>query len=200
MIRFRCACGKRVKVSASAAGRRVRCPSCGKEQRAPRPRPSRRVPDSARPGVPVAEVVAEVPQTPASAVSPPGEADGPEPAGGLAALAHAVKTNGGPAARRDFRGGAPNRAKQQDLPTTAQLIARRTGAVTDGRKYFLIGIGAALGLILIVVMLAVLAGRGGPESPSAAPADAPPAGQTARRGAGSPGELFPNVPPEGRSE
>ncbi|MGB2974843.1 MAG: hypothetical protein WBD18_02240, partial [Phycisphaerae bacterium] len=35
MIRFRCVCGKRVKVPASAAGKRIRCPFCGREQQAP---------------------------------------------------------------------------------------------------------------------------------------------------------------------
>lgn len=187
MIRFKCACGKRVKVPTSAAGKRVRCPFCGKEQR---------VPDGGTPrsDVPVADVVA----------GPPGAPAGESPAAhGLVALAQAVKANGGAKeTHRNPVASVRNRAKQQDLPTSAQLIARRTGAVADHRKYFLIGVGVAIGLLAAAVMLSLLMG-GGSSKPQPTPTDAAkvqPSGETARRGAGAPGEMFKNVPFEKPSE
>ena len=186
MIRFRCVCGKRVKVPASAAGKRIRCPFCGREQQAP-------ARGAARQAFPVAEVVATPPE------SPPGL-----PAGeGLAALAQAVRANGGATTdRRDPLATVRGRVRQQNLPTSAQLIARRTGTVADNRKYFLIGIGVGIGLLLVVVMLALVTGGGGGE-PGPAPTDAAkvqPGSETARRGAGTPGELFGNVPFEKPAE
>ena len=38
MIRFHCRCGKRIKVPADVAGKRVRCPFCGRTVQAPRAR------------------------------------------------------------------------------------------------------------------------------------------------------------------
>jgi hypothetical protein len=185
VIRFKCACGKRVKVPTSAAGKRVRCPFCGKEQRVP----ERGAPRS---DIPVAEVVA----------GPPGAPAEPPAAQGLAALAQAVKANGGAKeTRRNPVASVRDRAKQQDLPTSAQLIARRTGAIADHRKYFLIGIGVAAGLMLAILVIALLtSGGGGPEPVPAGGTETPPAGDTAHRRGSAAGELFKNVPFEKPSD
>ena len=178
MIRFHCRCGKRVKVPVDAAGKRVRCPFCGRTVRAPRAR------EDTTPGLeaPVGEVLSE----------PADEAPERGGATGLEALAQAVRANGGakPADRSPLA-AARAKAKKQELPTSAQLIIRRVGAHPNQKKAILVGVVAAVVLVALVIGLSALMAHWSGESEKKPASQAAPA-TTGRRS--SPGELFKNVP------
>ena len=112
---------------------------------------------------------------------------------GLEALAQAVRANGSakPADRRPLA-AARQKAKKQELPTSAQLISRRVGAKPNHNKAILVGIVAAVVLFALVMGLSALMARSSGESEKK-PADqsAPPAA-TGRPG--QPGEMFKNIP------
>jgi len=180
VIRFNCRCGKRIKVPADVAGKRVRCPFCGRTVEAPRAR------EDTTPGleVPVAEVVS-------------GSADEASERGGatgLEALAQAVRTNGG--ARNPSRSplaAARQKVKKQELPTSAQLISRRVGAQPNHNKAVLIGVLAAVVLFALAIGLSALMGHSSGDSEKKPADQATPTNTSGPRG-GTPGELFKNVP------
>jgi len=182
VIRFNCRCGKRIKVPADVAGKRVRCPFCGRTVQAPRAR------EDTTPGL----------EAPAAAVVSGSADEAPERGGatGLEALAQAVRANGSdkPADDRSPLAAARQKAKKQELPTSAQLISRRVGAHPNQKKAVLIGVIAAVVLFALVIGLSVLMAHWSRESEKK-PADqaAPPAATGLR---GPPGDLFKNVPPE----
>ncbi|MBE3071013.1 MAG: hypothetical protein IMZ66_12330, partial [Planctomycetes bacterium] len=108
MIRFYCACGKRLKVDDALAGRPVQCPDCGAAARAPQADPEvlsgpealvaaiKGTAGPAEDDIPVAEVVAGPADGVAADDSPPARAAAPE-AAHLDALARAAAA--APAAR-----------------------------------------------------------------------------------------------------
>ena len=177
MIRFNCRCGKRIKVPADVAGKRVRCPFCGRTVRVPRAR------EDTTPGLeaPVAAVVS----------GPVGEAPERGGATGLEALAQVVRANGAKPADRSPLAAARAKAKKQELPTSAQLIIRRVGAHPNQKKAVLVGVLAAVVLFALVIGLSALMAHWSGESEKKPASQAAPA-TTGRRS--SPGELFKNVP------
>ena len=179
MIRFNCRCGKRIKVPADVAGKRVRCPFCGRTVQAPRAR------EDTTPGLeaPVAEVLS----------GPENEAPERGGATGLEALARAVRANGGakPADQSPLA-AARAKAKKQELPTSAQLISRRVGASPHHNKAVLIGVLAAVVLFALVIGLSVLMAHSSGDSEKKPADQAAPTAATARRG--PPGDLFKDVP------
>jgi len=179
VIRFNCRCGKRIKVPADVAGKRVRCPFCGRTVRAPRAR------EDTTPGleVPVAAVVSGA----------AGEAPERGGATGLEALAQAVRANGGtkPADRSPLA-AARAKAKKQELPTSAQLISRRVGTNPNQKKAILVGVIAAVVLFALVIGLSALMAHWSGESEKKPADQAAPTATTGRRG--PPGDLFKNVP------
>ena len=181
MIRFNCRCGKRIKVPADVAGKRVRCPFCGRTVQAPRAR------EDVTPGLeaPVAEGVS----------GPADEAPERGGATGLEALAQAVRANGGdkPADRSPLA-AARQKAKKQELPTSAQLISRRVGATPNHNKAVLIGVIVAVVLFALVIGLSALMAHWSGESEKKPGDQAASPATTGRHG--PPGDLFKNVPPE----
>ena len=181
MIRFNCRCGKRVKVPADVAGKRVRCPFCGRTVQAPRAR------EDTTPGL----------EASAAAVvsGPAGEAPERGGAPGLEALAQAVRANGGakPADRSPLA-AVRAKAERQELPTSAQLISRRVGTIPTHNKAVLIGVIAAVVLFALVIGLSALMAHSSGESGKKPADQAAPTAATGRRG--TPGEMFKNVPPE----
>jgi len=179
VIRFNCRCGKRVKVPVDVAGKRVRCPFCGRTVQAPRAR------EDTTPGL-------EAPA--AAAVSGPAD-EAPERGGatGLEALAQAVRANGSanPADRSPLA-AARQKVKKQELPTSAQLLSQRVGAHPNQKKAILIGIVAAVVLFALVIGLSALMAHSSGESEKKAADQAAPPATTGRRG--PPGDLFKNVP------
>jgi hypothetical protein len=180
VIRFNCRCGKRIKVPADVAGKRVRCPFCGRTVEAPRAR------EDATPGleIPVAEVIS----------GPADEAAEQGGATGLEALAQAVRTNGG--AKNPSRSplaAAHQKVKKQELPTSAQLISRRVGARPNQKKAVLIGVIAAVVLFGLVIGLSALLAHSSGDSEKK-PADQVTPTDTPGSRRGTPGELFKNVP------
>jgi hypothetical protein len=179
VIRFNCRCGKRIKVPADVAGKRVRCPFCGRTVEAPRAR------EDATPGLeaPVAEGVS----------GPADEAPERGVATGLEALAQAVRANGG--ARSPSRSplaAALQKVKKQELPTSAQLISRHVGAHPNQKKAILVGVIAAVVLFALVIGLSALMAHSSGESEKKPADQAAPPATTGRRG--PPGDLFKNVP------
>jgi len=175
VIRFNCRCGKRIKVSADVAGKRVRCPFCGRTVQAPRGR------KDATPGPGAPPVTSST-------------TDGaPEQGGatGLEALAQAVRANGNdkPADRGPLA-TARQKAKKQELPTSAQLIGRRVGANPSHKKAILIGVVAAVVLLALVIGLSALLSSSG--EPEKLAEQTPPPTATGRPR--PPGDLFKNVP------
>jgi len=179
VIRFKCRCGKRVKVPADAAGKRVRCPFCGRTVQAPRARED----TTPGPEAPVAEVLS----------GPAGEAPERGVATGLEALAQAVQANGStnPADQNPLA-AVRQKAKKQELPTSAQLISQRVGAIPNNKKAVLIGVLAAVVLVALVIGLSALMAHSSGESEKKPADQATPTAATGRGGA--PGELFKNVP------
>jgi len=179
VIRFNCRCGKRIKVPADVAGKRVRCPFCGRTVQAPRAR------EDVTPGLeaPVAEGVS----------GPADEAPERGVATGLEALAQAVRANGGakPADRSPLA-AARQKVKKQELPTSAQLISRRVGAHPNQKKAILVGVIAAVVLFALVIVLSALMAHWSGESEKKPADQAAPTATTGRRG--PTGELFKDVP------
>jgi hypothetical protein len=200
VIRFQCACGKRLKVEPAHAGCVVECTACGRKMRAPG--------DPAQP--------LDGPEALAAAVrafnargrgAAAQDADEPTPtdhaAAGLAALAGVPQAS--PRARSTRSGPARDSRRARTSPKTPvrpiDLLAKRHPSVRSNHRPLLIAAGIAAGaLVLAFVVLAISAnlGRTGPP-PSPAPEPQPvvrvpppeppvPASQ--------PGELFPNVAAE----
>jgi len=177
VIRFHCRCGKRIKVPADVAGKRVRCPFCGRTVRVPRAR------EDTTPGLeaPVAAVVS----------GPVGEAPERGGATGLEALAQVVRANGAKPADRSPLAAVRAKAERRELPTSARLISRRVGTIPTHNKAVLIGVIAAVVLFALVIGLSALMAHWSGESEKKPAGQAAPA-TTGRRS--SPGELFKNVP------
>jgi len=179
VIRFNCRCGKRIKVPADVAGKRVRCPFCGRTVQAPRAR------EDTTPGLeaPAAAVVSE----------PAGEAPERGGATGLEALAQAVRANDreNPADRSPLA-AVRAKAKKQELPTSAQLISQRVGTIPNNKKAVLIGIAAAIVLVALVLGLSALMSHSSGESEKKPADQAAPTTATGRPS--PPGDLFKNVP------
>jgi hypothetical protein len=179
VIRFNCRCGKRIKVPADVAGKRIRCPFCRRTVQAPRAR------EDTTPGLeaPVAEVVS----------GPADEAPERGGATGLEALAQAIRANGGakPADRSPLA-AARQKVKKQELPTSARLISRRVGAKPNHNKAMLVGVIAAVVLFALVIGLSALMAHSSGDSEKKPADQAAPTAVTGRRGA--PGDLFKDVP------
>jgi DNA-directed RNA polymerase subunit RPC12/RpoP len=164
VIRFNCSCGKRLKVDDDFVGRQVKCPNCGVKTVVPQ--------------VPDAEVEEAVPVTndPAAA--------------GLEALTQALKAK--PSVAKPIRRNVPALkaiSGRPAAPGRATAPAARNRKQTPGGKIgqngrfakpasanhnaLYIGLGAALGAIVIVVVAAILIG-GGCEGKSKAPLPPPP--------------------------
>lgn len=148
MIRFNCSCGKRLKVDDDLVGRQVQCPNCGSKTVVPQ--------------VSDAEVEEAVPvaNDPAAA--------------GLEALAQALKAKPSVAkpVRRDVPAlrAMPGRAATKPAPTTRNGKSMSGGKIGPNGRFakpaaannnaLYIGLGAALGIIVIVVIAAALIGGG----------------------------------------
>lgn len=214
MIRFECTCGKMLKVDESLAGRLVECPFCKARTYAPADEP----PPMSAPEALVA-AMRQVSRPPpdddipvaAEVVLPPGQvAPDARPASHLEALSHAVRSQ-------------PGRSSQTRPPARSRRLAgpaRATGMVVQGaaaggrsaglasqRRPIIIGLVAAVGLIVVFVIIAAYVG-GGPAGGSARPDPLPQPAETsvvapAQRRFSSgpqPGELFRNVPFEERKD
>ena len=166
MVRFSCACGKRLQVGSAHAGRAVQCPSCGAHLTVPHPQEA-----AAHASEALAQAVRKQTQP---AAAPPSATMG------LDALAKALQTS---AAGR--RGSAPS-----GLPTG------RPPAGPHSRKPLIIGFGAAaILLVLLVILSAFFSGSGSKpadEPTDAKTTTAPPS--SVQRAAPKSGELFKNVP------
>ena len=172
MVRFSCACGRRLKVDAAHAGRAVQCPSCGTRLTVPHPQEA---------AAGASEALAQAARKQNRSAAAPA----PRAMQGVDALTEALRTT--PAARR------PTTAAQSGLPTG------RPPAGHQSRKPFIIGLGAAVVVLILLVALSVfLGGRGSTsvdESANAKTTTAPPSSaQRAAPKAGGAGELFKNVP------
>jgi hypothetical protein len=167
MVRFSCACGKRLQVGSAHAGRAVQCPSCGAHLTVPHPQEA-----AAHASEALAQAVRKQTQP---AAAPPSAAPG------LDALAKALQTS---AAGR--RGGA-----QSGLPTG------RTPANHHSRKPLIIGFSAAAILLVLLVILSAFFGGSNGSKPADEPTDAKTttaSPSSAQRAAPKAGELFKNVP------
>ena len=167
MIRFYCACGKRLKVSKQDAGKIAKCSQCGAKVRVPQaPAPSadprealaaalhgERAPAD-RSGLPVAEVVAPAKRQPAAAPQPAARED--LAAAGLAALAQAAA----PWSPRDEPADpdpSPRRSQAADgLAALAQAVASAPVKESDPMARVRQRVGAANGPASAVLT------RGGP--------------------------------------
>ena len=164
MIRLNCSCGKRLKVDDDLMGRQVKCPNCGGKTVVPQ------VSDAE------VEDAAPVANDPAAT--------------GLEALTQALKAK--PSAAKPIRHDVPALraiSGRPAAPSRATAPAARNRKPTPGGKIgqngrfakpasanhnaLYIGLGAALGVIAIVVVAAVLIG-GGCEGKSKAPSPPPP--------------------------
>ena len=170
MVRFSCACGKRLKVDAAHAGRAVQCPSCGTRLTVPHPQEA---------AAGASEALAQAAQKQNRSAAAPA----PRAVQGVDALTEALKTS----------------ATKRHSGTPSGLPTGRPPAGHHSRKPFIIGLGAAVVvLILLVALSAFLGGRG--SKPADEPANAkttttsPSSTQRAAPKAGGAGELFKNVP------
>lgn len=190
MIRFNCSCGKRLKVDDDLMGRQVKCPNCGGKTVVPQ--------------VSDAEVEDAVPVANDPAAT------------GLEALAQALKAK--PSAAKPIRRDVPAlRAMPGRVAPGRTAASARGGKSAPGGKIgqngrfakpasannnaLYIGLGAALGIIVIVVIAAALIGGGcegnKPKSSApAVPAYTPPT-KPAHEGPW-PGEMWPEKKWEGK--
>ncbi|HUU31829.1 MAG TPA: hypothetical protein VMY69_06995 [Phycisphaerae bacterium] len=167
MVRFSCACGKRLQVGSAHAGRAVQCPSCGAHLTVPHPQEA-----AAHASEALAQAVRK--QTRPAAAPPSATM-------GLDALAKALQTS---AAGR--RGSAPS-----GLPTG------RPPAGPHSRKPLIIGFGAAAILLVLLVILSAFFGGSNGNPPADEPAKAGTTAtspSSVQRATPTAGELFKNVP------
>ena len=137
MIRFYCRCGKRLKVDAAYAGRHVKCGACGAKAVVPSTSEAEAVPAAApADGLDALAQALRAPVPPVAAATPRA---GGKPVRGMPARP-ALSPGGGPAPR----GPAPSARSLTD-----KVRHKEAG----GNKTLFIGFGAALALIIALVIL-----------------------------------------------
>jgi len=172
VIRFKCACGKPLKVDNAVAGRPVQCPHCGATTQAPPAELSgpealaaalRGAGGTTPDDIPTAEVVAGPPARTGRARPIPPEAA--QAIKGLDALAKAGRP--APAAkpaRRTPPKAARGRAATAAPGRSAIPNGRRPPAAGNTKNAAIIGGVAAVGIIVVAVISAALVGGGGNEA------------------------------------
>jgi hypothetical protein len=200
MIRFDCACGKRLMVDDSLAGQPVQCPQC----RAVTPAPAAPLaaPDALAAALRDVKPAAGRKTGPSSAMPvarevapPPAAAPTADPLGALAqAAARSPKPR--PAALKPANGRKP--AKKAEPGRPGAPPPRRKGNTT-----VIVSVIAAVGVLIVIVALFAILGRDddGPTREKLAPPPLSPENQAElnrprRRTGPQPGELFKNVPTE----